>query len=118
MTDKQSPSTQNGTNLNAPALTNDLENINNLTNYVSRIDTKINERMSFFYYCFFAKVNTIFQQMEEKFLAASDQMMSRMNELGKKIDTLETNLGEIISSLPNEASSNDSSEKNQTDTSQ
>jgi hypothetical protein len=42
--------------------------------------------------------------MEEKFLAASDQVMNRMNELGKKIDTLETNLGDIISHLPSEES--------------
>ena len=40
--------------------------------------------------------------MEEKFLAASDQVMNRMNELGKKIDTLESNLGDIISHLPTE----------------
>lgn len=40
--------------------------------------------------------------MEEKFLAASDQVMNRMNELGRKIDTLETNLGDIISHLPTE----------------
>lgn len=38
--------------------------------------------------------------MEEKFLAASDQVMNRMNELGRKIDTLETNLGDIISHIP------------------
>ncbi len=42
--------------------------------------------------------------MEEKFLAASDQVMNRMNELGKKIDTLESNLGDIISHLPTEES--------------
>jgi len=42
--------------------------------------------------------------MEEKFIAASDQVMNRMNELGKKIDTLETNLGDIISHLPTEES--------------
>ena len=48
------------------------------------------------------QVNTIFQQMEEKFLATSDQVMNRMNELGKKIDTLESNLGDIIAHLPSE----------------
>ena len=42
--------------------------------------------------------------MEEKFMAASDQVMNRMNELGKKIDTLETNIGDIISNLPTEES--------------
>lgn len=42
--------------------------------------------------------------MEEKFLAASDQVMNRMNELGRKIDTLESNLGDIISHLPTEES--------------
>ena len=40
--------------------------------------------------------------MEEKFLTASDQVMNRMNELGKRIDTLETNIGDIISHLPKE----------------
>jgi len=40
--------------------------------------------------------------MEEKFMAASDQVMNRMNELGKRIDTLETNIGDIISHLPKE----------------
>ena len=40
--------------------------------------------------------------MEEKFLAASDQVLNRMNELGRKIDTLESNLGDIISHLPTE----------------
>ncbi len=40
--------------------------------------------------------------MEDKFLAASDQVMNRMNELGKRIDTLETNIGDIISHLPTE----------------
>lgn len=40
--------------------------------------------------------------MEEKFLAASDQVMNRMNELGKRIDTLETSIGDIISHLPTE----------------
>ena len=40
--------------------------------------------------------------MEEKFLTASDQVMNRMNELGRKIDTLESNLGDIISHLPTE----------------
>ena len=38
--------------------------------------------------------------MEEKFTVASEQMLNRMNDLGKKIDTLESNLGEIISTLP------------------
>jgi hypothetical protein len=42
--------------------------------------------------------------MEEKFLAASDQVINRMNELGRKIDTLESNLGDIISHLPSEES--------------
>jgi len=42
--------------------------------------------------------------MEEKFMAASDQVMNRMSELGKKIDTLETNIGDIISHLPTEES--------------
>lgn len=42
--------------------------------------------------------------MEEKFLAASDQVMNRMNELGKKIDSLESNLGDIISHLPTDES--------------
>ncbi len=37
-------------------------------------------------------------------MAASDQVMNRMNELGKRIDTLETNIGEIISHLPTEES--------------
>lgn len=46
--------------------------------------------------------------MEEKFLAASDQVMNRMNELGKKIDTLESNLGDIISHLPTEESTTSS----------
>jgi hypothetical protein len=59
----------------------------------------MNLRRKFFV---FIQVNTIFQQMEEKFLAASDQVMNRMNELGKKIDTLESNLGDIISHLPTE----------------
>lgn len=40
--------------------------------------------------------------MEEKFLTTSDQVMTRMNELGKRIDTLETNIGDIISHLPKE----------------
>ncbi|UJR15647.1 hypothetical protein I4U23_002583 [Adineta vaga] len=65
------------------SLPSDLDNVNGLTTYV----------------------NTIFHQMEEKFMAASDQMMNRMNELGKKIDTLETNLGDIISHLPTEETS-------------
>lgn len=42
--------------------------------------------------------------MEEKFSATSDQVMNRMNELGKKIDTLESNLGDIIAHLPSENS--------------
>lgn len=42
--------------------------------------------------------------MEEKFLVASDQVMNRMNELGKKIDSLESNLGDIIAHLPTEES--------------
>ncbi|CAF1622735.1 unnamed protein product, partial [Adineta ricciae] len=71
----------NGTN-STPSLPSDLNNVNGLTTYV----------------------NTIFHQMEEKFLAASDQVMNRMNELGRKIDTLETSLGDIISHLPAEES--------------
>ncbi|CAF1323521.1 unnamed protein product [Adineta steineri] len=71
----------NGTNT-TPTLPSDLNNVNGLTTYV----------------------NTIFHQMEEKFLAASDQVMNRMNELGRKIDTLESNLGDIISHLPAEES--------------
>jgi hypothetical protein len=47
--------------------------------------------------------------MEEKFMAASDQVMNRMNELGKKIDTLETNIGDIISHLPTEESTSHTS---------
>ena len=43
--------------------------------------------------------------MEEKFMTASDQVMNRMNDLGKKIDTLESNIGDIISNLPTEESS-------------
>jgi hypothetical protein len=46
--------------------------------------------------------------MEEKFLVASDQVMNRMNELGKKIDTLESNLGDIIAHLPAEESTTSS----------
>jgi hypothetical protein len=42
--------------------------------------------------------------MEEKFMAASDQVMNRMNELGRRIDTLETNITDIISHLPTEES--------------
>ncbi|UJR30998.1 hypothetical protein I4U23_018509 [Adineta vaga] len=76
----------NGTNT-TPLLPPDLNNINGLTTYV----------------------NTIFHQMEEKFLAASDQVMNRMNELGKRIDTLESNLGDIISHLPTEETSTSSS---------
>lgn len=38
--------------------------------------------------------------MEEKFTVASEQMLNRMNDLGKKIDSLETNLGDIISNMP------------------
>lgn len=44
--------------------------------------------------------------MEEKFSAASDQVMNRMNELGKRIETLETSLTDIISHLPAEQSNN------------
>lgn len=33
-------------------------------------------------------------------MATSDQVMNRMNELGKRIDTLEANIGDIISHLP------------------
>ncbi|CAF0904581.1 unnamed protein product [Adineta ricciae] len=83
-----SSSTTTTTNVNNSVPTtsspsSDADNINGLTTYV----------------------NTIFHQMEEKFMAASDQMMNRMNELGKKIDSLETNLGDIISHLPTEESS-------------
>jgi hypothetical protein len=42
--------------------------------------------------------------MEDKFTAASDQVMNRMNELGRRIDSLETNMGDIISHLPAEES--------------
>jgi hypothetical protein len=48
--------------------------------------------------------------MEEKFMAASDQVMNRMNELGKRIDTLETNIGDIISHLPTEETTISSSQ--------
>ncbi|CAF3210736.1 unnamed protein product [Rotaria socialis] len=58
----------------------DIDNMNNLTTYV----------------------NTIFRQMEEKFMATSDQVMNRMNELGRRIDTLETSITDIISYLPTE----------------
>ena len=37
-------------------------------------------------------------------MTASDQVLSRMNELGRRIDTLETNIGDIISHLPAEES--------------
>jgi len=50
--------------------------------------------------------------MEEKFMAASDQVMNRMNELGKRIDTLETNLGDIISHLPMEESTTSTQQQN------
>lgn len=52
------------------------------------------------------QVNTIFRQMEEKFSTASDQVMNRMNDLGKRIETLETSLTDIISHLPAEQSNN------------
>jgi len=42
--------------------------------------------------------------MEEKFMATSDQVMNRMNELGKRIDALESNIGDIISHLPTDDS--------------
>ena len=54
------------------------------------------------------QVNTIFRQMEEKFSAASEQVMHRMDELGKRIDTLETSLGDIITQLPSEPSTSTS----------
>jgi hypothetical protein len=56
--------------------------------------------------------------MEEKFLAASDQVMNRMNELGRKIDTLESNLGDIISHLPSEESTTAGSAQSATATQQ
>ncbi len=40
----------------------------------------------------------------EKFIDAGDQVINRMNESGKKIDTLESNLRDIISHLPAEES--------------
>jgi hypothetical protein len=43
--------------------------------------------------------------MEEKFMTASDQVMNRMNELGKRIDTLESNIGDILTNLPAEDAS-------------
>lgn len=49
--------------------------------------------------------------MEEKFMAASDQVMVRMNELGKRIDALETNIGDIISHLPKEESNSTTQEQ-------
>ncbi len=54
--------------------------------------------------------------MEEKFIAASDQVMNRMNELGKRIDTLESNLGDIISHLPTEESTTSGSLQSNTGT--
>ncbi|CAF1047498.1 unnamed protein product [Adineta steineri] len=74
-----STASNNNNNISLPS---DFDNINGLTTYV----------------------NTIFQQMEEKFMVASDQVMNRMNELGKRIDTLETNIGDVISHLPIEES--------------
>jgi len=74
-------------------------NINHPTNSTSSAASDLNNISGLTTY-----VNTIFQQMEEKFMAASDQVMNRMNELGKRIDTLETNIGEIISHLPTEES--------------
>ncbi|CAF3371578.1 unnamed protein product [Rotaria socialis] len=71
----------NGTNTVSSA-PSDVNNVNGLTEYV----------------------NTIFRQMEEKFHTASDQVMNRMNELGRKIDTLESSLGDIISHIPSEES--------------
>ncbi|CAF0820063.1 unnamed protein product [Rotaria sp. Silwood1] len=50
------------------------------------------------------EVNTIFRQMEKKFFAASNQLMNRINELDRKIDTVESNFDDIISHLPSEES--------------
>ncbi|CAF2639851.1 unnamed protein product [Rotaria sp. Silwood2] len=95
LSSSSSPTTNhvNGTNT-ASSLPADLNNVNGLTAYV----------------------NTIFHQMEEKFLAASDQVMNRMNELGRKIDTLESNLGDIISHLPSEESTTPGSSQSVTGT--
>ncbi|CAF0849343.1 unnamed protein product [Rotaria sordida] len=90
MTDTRSLSTSssatsnnvnNTTNLTSSVVP-DLDNMNNLTTYI----------------------NTIFRQMEEKFMTASEQVMNRMNELGRRIDTLETNISDIMSHLPTEES--------------
>jgi hypothetical protein len=43
--------------------------------------------------------------MEDKFSAASDQVINRMNDLGKRIDSLESSLGDLISHLPAEQTS-------------
>jgi hypothetical protein len=54
--------------------------------------------------------------MEEKFLAASDQVINRMNELGRKIDTLESNLGDVISHLPSEEATTSSTSQSMSTT--
>lgn len=81
----------------------------NLTNYVRQLLffillSFLIVSVLFLFFSFLFQVNTIFRQMEEKFSAASDQVMNRMNELGKRIETLETNLTDIISHLPAEQS--------------
>jgi hypothetical protein len=44
--------------------------------------------------------------MEDELSATSDQVLNRMNDLGKRIDTLENNLSSVMSHLPAEQSTN------------
>ena len=100
----------NGTSTTPSSLPPDLDNLNGLTAYVNCFLLCYAKCFSTTtpFSLFFLQVETIFRQMEEKFSASSEQVMNRMNELGKRIDTLETNLGDIITQLPSEPSTSTS----------
>ncbi|XP_046842359.1 heat shock factor-binding protein 1-like [Xenia sp. Carnegie-2017] len=42
-------------------------------------------------------VETLLQQMQEKFQNMSDQIINRIDEMGSRIDDLEKNIGELMS---------------------
>ncbi|CAF0797043.1 unnamed protein product [Rotaria sp. Silwood1] len=105
MTDTRSFSSSSSSS----ATTNNVNNNNNTINSTTSVNPdhdNINNLTTY--------VNTIFRQMEEKFMTASEQVMNRMNELGRRIDTLETNIGDIISHLPMEESNSTTQQQQQT----
>lgn len=80
---------------NYSAVTNDPKNMQELTQYVSKIKKKLTYNIKLLD-IFFIQVQTLLQSFQDKFQTMSDQILTRIDEMGNRIDDLEKNIADLM----------------------